>query len=116
MIDINKPMQLIVEAASFISAFAAIAAAIIMARFIKKFVTGILATGFKTIGVGIFILALGIIIDAVDIYIQTLNSTSSSSILLIIKQTLFVIGTFVIVIGSKNMGDKLEALSKHKSV
>lgn len=116
MIDVNKPMQLVVEAASFISAFAAIAAAIIMARFIKKFVTGILATGFKTIGVGIFILALGIIIDAVDIYIQTLNSTSSSSILLLIKQVLFVIGTFVIVIGSKNMGDKLEALSKHKSV
>lgn len=115
MLDINKPMQLLIEAASFISAFAAITASVIMAKFIKKFVTGILATGFKTIGIGIFILALGIIIDAVEIYIQTLNSSSSLSILLVVKQVLFVIGTFVIVIGSKNMGDKLEALSKHKT-
>lgn len=115
MFDLNKPMQLLIEAASFISAFAAIAASVIMAKFIKKFVTGILATGFKTIGVGIFILALGIIIDAVDIYIQALNSSSSLSILLIVRQALFVIGTYIIVIGSKGMGDKLEALSKHKT-
>ena len=115
MIDFTRLLPVIIEAASFISAFAAIAAAIIMAKFIRKFVTGILATGFKTIGVGIFILALGIIIDAVDIYMQALRSSTSLSILLVIKQILFVIGTFVIVIGSKSMGDKLEILSKHKS-
>ncbi|MBI4089104.1 MAG: hypothetical protein HY424_00150 [Candidatus Levybacteria bacterium] len=114
MLDINQPVQLLVEAASFISAFAAIAAGIIMGKFLRKFVTGILARGFKTIGIGIFILALGIVIDAVEIYIQAL-SFSSLSILLIAKQILFLIGTYIIVVGSKTMGDKLETLSKHTS-
>lgn len=115
MIDLTRLLPVLVEAASFISAFAAIAASIIMAKFLKKFVTGILARGFKTIGIGIFIVALGIIIDAVEIYIQALNNTATLSILLVVRQILFVIGTYIIVIGSKNMGDKLEELSKHKS-
>src|SRR3989304_9044466 len=110
-----KLLPIIIEAASFISAFAAIAAAIIMARFIRKFVTGILAMGFKTIGIGIFVLALGIIIDAVEIYIQAANNPSMLSLLLIVRQVFFVLGAYIIVIGRKNMGDKLEMLSKHKS-
>lgn len=110
-----KLAPVLIEAASFISAFAAITAAIIMARFIRKFVTGILAMGFKTIGIGIFVLALGIIIDAVEIYIQALQAPATLSILLIIRQVFFVVGAYIIVIGSKNMGDKLETLSKHKS-
>ncbi len=113
--DYSKLSPVLIEAASFISAFAAIFAGIIMARFIRKFVTGILATGFKTIGIGIFIIALAIIIDAVQIYIQALNNPGTLSILLVVRQILFVIGTYIIVIGSKNMGDKLETLSKHKS-
>jgi len=113
--DFVKLGPVLIEVASFISAFAAIAAAIIMARFIRKFVTGILAIGFKTIGIGIFLLALGIIIDALQIYIQALQSPATLSILLVIRQIFFVIGAYVIVIGSKRMGDKLEMLSKHKS-
>lgn len=108
-------MPVLIEATSFIAAFAAIAAAVIMARFLRKFVTGILATGFKTIGIGIFILALGIIIDAVDNYIQASSNSSTLSLLLIVRQVFFVVGTYIIVIGSKSMGDKLEVLSKHKS-
>ncbi|MBI2613471.1 MAG: hypothetical protein HYW62_01765 [Candidatus Levybacteria bacterium] len=115
MIDFTKLSPILIEASSFISAFAAIAAAIIMARFLKKFVTGILATGFKTIGFGIFIVALAIIIDAVSIYIQVSSNSPTLNILLFIRQILFVIGTYIIVIGSKSMGEKLEALSKHKS-
>lgn len=113
--DNVKLTTFLIEAASFIAAFAGIAAAIIMSRFIKKFVTGILAMGFKTIGIGIFILALGIIIDAVEIYIQASSFPSIFNFLLIVRQILFVLGTYVIVIGSKTMGDKLEKLSKHKS-
>ncbi|MBF8250128.1 MAG: hypothetical protein HW400_729 [Candidatus Levybacteria bacterium] len=113
--DYTRLLPILIEAASFISAFAAIAAAIIMARFIRKFVTGILAMGFRTIGIGVFILALGIIIDAVEIYIQSLQAPTTLSILLILRQIFFVIGAYIIVIGSKNMGDKLETLSKHKS-
>lgn len=112
--DYAKLLPVLIEAASFISAFAAIAAAIIMARFIRKFVTGILAIGFKTIGIGIFVLALAIIIDAIELYIQA-SQNKEISLLLIIRQIFFVLGTYIIVIGSKKMGDKLEALSKHKS-
>jgi ethanolamine transporter EutH len=86
-----------------------------MARFIKKFATGILATGFKTIGIGIFVLALGIIVDAININIQTLESPQILITLLVIKQVFFVVGSYIIVIGSKNMGDKLEIMSKHDS-
>ena len=115
MIDYEKLLPVLMQAASFISAFAAIAAGIILARFLKKFVTGILARGFKTIGIGIFILALAIIIDALTIYIQALNTPTTQNILLVVRQILFVIGTYIIVIGCKTMGDKLEELSKHKS-
>lgn len=115
MIDYTRLFPVLLEAASFISAFAAIVAGIIMARFLKKFVTGILATGFKTIGIGIFIIALGMIIDALALYIQALTTPMPFNILLVVRQILFVIGTYIIVIGSKSMGDKLEILSKHKS-
>jgi hypothetical protein len=113
--DYTKLGSVLVEVASFIAAFAAIAAAIIMARFIRKFVTGILSMGFKTIGIGIFVLALGIIVDAIEVYIQASNNPSSLNFLLIVRQIFFVLGAYIIVIGSKNMGDKLEMLSKHKS-
>jgi hypothetical protein len=113
--DYSKLVPVLLEAASFIAAFAAITAAIIMARFIRKFVTGILAMGFRTIGIGIFILALGIIVDAFKIYIQALKSPSAIDLLLIVRQILFILGTYIVVVGSKNMGDKLEMLSKHKS-
>lgn len=115
MIDYSKILPLFIEGTSFISAFAAITAGIIMAKFIRKFVTGILATGFKTIGIGIFIIALAIIIDAVALYIQVLSTPAPLNILLVIRQVLLVIGTYIIVIASKTMGDKLETLSKHNS-
>lgn len=115
MIDYGKILPLLIEGASFISAFAAIAAGVIMAKFIRKFVTGILAVGFKTIGIGIFILATAIIIDAVSLYVEVLNTSSPLSILLVLRQILLVIGTYIIVIASKTMGDKLETLSKHQS-
>lgn len=108
-------VPIIIEATSFITAFAAIAAAIIMARFIRRFVTGILAIGFKTIGIGIFILALGIIVDAFEIYLQAVQAPATVSILLVVRQVFFIVGAYIVVIGSKTMGDKLEELSKRKS-
>ncbi len=115
MFDFSKLSPLLIETASFISAFAAIAAAIIMARFIRKFVSGILSLGFKTIAIGIFLVGAGIIIDAVEIYIQAMQSPATLNILLVLRQIFFVVGTYVIVIGCKSMGDRLETLSKHKS-
>ena len=104
-----------VEVASLVAAFAAIIATIIMSQFLNKFATGILAMGFKTIGIGIGIIALGIVINTIQIYIQAVSSSSALSLLLIVQQIFFVLGTYIIIIGSKNMGDKLAELSKHKS-
>ncbi len=112
MIDSNKLFTIIVEAGSLISAFAAIVAGIIMAQVTKKFGTGILASGFKSISIGVFFIALGILIDAIQSYIQIAGVIEIITILVIIKEILFIIGTYIIVIGSKKTGDKLESLAK----
>jgi len=115
MIDTTKLLTILVEAGSFISSFAAIAAGFVMASVTKKFGTGILASGFKTNSIGIFFIATGILIDSVNSYMQlsgfSLNPMITSAVLLA-KEALFVIGTYIIVIGSKKTGDKLESLTK----
>ena len=105
-------MTILVNGISFIAAFAAIAAAVIMYQVTKKFGSGILAHGFKTIGTGVLFLALGIIIDAVKSYLQISYSNVYSVGVFIIKGACFVIGTYTIVIGSKRTIDKLENLTK----
>lgn len=117
MIDTTRLLTILLQAGSFISAFAAMAAGIVMESVTKKFGTGILASGFKTNSIGVFLIAFGILIDAVETYIQlsgyaTLLPTIIPTILLIIKYIFFVLGTYVIVIGSKKTGDKLETLTK----
>lgn len=115
MIDTTKLLTVLVEAGSFIAAFAAIAAGFVMASVTKKFGTGILATGFKTNSIGIFFIAGGILLDAALSYLQLSGIFSNQlilTILLIIKEVLFVVGTYIIVIGSKKTGDKLESLTK----
>ena len=104
-------MIILIQGGSFISAFAALTAGIIMSSFTKKFGTGLLASGFRSIAAGVFLIAGGIIIDAVNSYLQ-LNSASISFIILIAKDILFILGTYIIVIASKKTGDKLEALTK----
>lgn len=111
MVDTTKLLTILVEAGSFIAAFAAIAAGIMMSSVTKKFGTGILASGFKSISIGVFFIALGIMLDAVNSYVQISNILAITAILLA-KEALFVIGTYIIVIGSKKTGDKLESLTK----
>lgn len=108
--DTSKLLTIIVEAGSFIAAFAAIAASVMMASVRKKFGTGILASGFRTISIGVLFIALAIIIDAVNSYLQVSNALVITAIL-IAKDVLFIIGTYIIVIGSKKTGDKLESLT-----
>lgn len=109
--EINNILPIIIQAGSFIAAFAAITAGFIMHSVTKKFGTGILASGFKTISFGVFFIALGIIIDAIIEYLH-LNNTNITLIILFIKDLLFVVGTYIIVIGSKKTGDSLESLTK----
>lgn len=116
MIDTTKLLTVIIEAGSFISAFAAIVAGIVMFRITKKFGSGFLASGFKSFSIGVFFIAAGILVDAIQGYIQTSSLSSLMSqvaiILILVKELLFVLGTYIIVIGSKKTGDKLESLTK----
>lgn len=105
-------LTIIVNSISFIAAFAAIAASVIMYQVTKKFGSGILAHGFKTIGTGVLFIALAIIIDAVNSYLQISYNSIYSVIVFLIKGSCFVIGTYTIVIGSKRTIDKLENLTK----
>jgi hypothetical protein len=109
--EMNKLLTLMIQTGSFIAAFAAISAGFIMHSVTKKFGTGILASGFKTISIGVMFIALGIIIDGVSQYLQS-NNTSIALVILFTKDILFVLGTYIIVIGSKKTGDKLESLMK----
>lgn len=105
-------LTIIVNGISFTAAFAALTAAFIMYQATKKFGSGILAHGFKTIGTGVLFLAIGIIIDAINSYLQISYSSVYSVAVFIIKGSCFVIGTYIIVIGSKRTIDKLESLTK----
>lgn len=116
-IDSAKLISIIIQAGSFISAFAAIAAGFMMASVTKKFGTGILASGFKTNSIGVFCIAFGIMVDAVLTYVQVspyanLIPQILTIALLVAKYAFFVIGTYVIVIGSKKTGDKIESLTR----
>lgn len=115
LIDNAKLLSILVEGGSFIASFAAIAAGIVMAGVTKKFGTGILASGFRTNSMGIFFIAAGILLDSVNSYLQLSGYAIDPLIttaILIVKEALFVIGTYIIVIGSKKTGDKLESLTQ----
>jgi hypothetical protein len=115
MIDTTKLLTIAIEAGAFISTMAALVAAVIMLRVTRKFGTGILASGFRSISFGVLFIALGILIDAVQSYLQVQAFAGLQqfvTIILLVKLVLYVIGTYIIVIGSKRTGDKLESLTK----
>jgi amino acid transporter len=115
MIDYEKLFTILIEAGAFVSAIAAFVAAVIMFRLTKKFGTGILASSFKSISIGIFTIAIAILIDAVLNYASTSGIKEIAqfiTILTVIKLVLLVLGTYIIVIGSKKTGDKLEHVTK----
>ena len=115
MIDTTKLLTIAIEAGAFISTMAALVAAVIMLRVTRKFGTGILASGFRSISFGVLFIALGILIDAVQSYLQVQDFTGLQqfvTVILLVKLVLYVIGTYIIVIGSKRTGDKLESLTK----
>jgi hypothetical protein len=115
MIDATKLLTIAIEAGALISTLAAIVAAVIMLRVTKKFGTGILASGFRSISFGVLFIAIGILVDAIQSYLQVVSLSSLQqivTILLLVKLTLYVIGTYIIVIGSKKTGDRLESLTK----
>lgn len=111
-VDSVRFLSILVNGISFIAAFAAIAAAVIMYEVTKKFGSGILANGFKSIAAGVLFIALGIIIDAVNSYFQLSYNNIYAVSVFVIKGACFVVGTYIIVIGSKRTADHLESLTK----
>jgi hypothetical protein len=109
-------LTILIQAGSFIAAFAAITAGVLMFSVTKKFGTGILASGFKRISIGVLLIAVGIIIDSVQSYLLQSPLLSDNQTLtvgiILSKDILFILGTFIIVIGTKSTGDKLESLTK----
>ena len=115
MIDYQKLLTILIEAGALISSLAAIVAAVIMFKVRKRFGTGIIASGFKNIAFGVFFIAIGILLDAFESYVQISGFSQAQQYITIIigaKFFFFVIGTYIIVIGSKRTGDKLESITK----
>lgn len=108
---LTEILKILIQAIAFISAFAAIAATVVIFSVMRKFGAGILASSFKSTAFGILFIALAIVIDALISYLQ-LNDVILAPSLVLIKGVLLVIGTYVIVIGSKTTADKLENLTK----
>lgn len=94
------------------ASFSAIAAGVIMVGVSKKFKTGILSYGFKSVAIGIILIAFGITIDSLSTYLLAFKNSTLDTILLILKEATFVIGAYIIVIGSKRTADKLQTLTK----
>ena len=112
MIDVAKLLNIIIEAGAIISTIAGIVAGVIIFRSTKKFQTGILAGAFKSVSVGVILLAFGILADGIQTYLNLSGISFVSTWLLIFKDGLFVVGTYIIVIGVKKTGDKFESLTK----
>ncbi len=110
--DTERFFSILVEAVAFIAAFAAVTAAAIMYQLTNKFGSGIIAQGFKSIASGVLFIALGIIIDAFNSYFLLATNNVYSVLVFLIKGMCFVLGTYIIVIGSKRTADKLESLTQ----
>lgn len=108
----NDLQNLLILIASFMASFSGIAAGVIMVGVTKKFKTGILSYGFKSVAIGIIFIALGITIDSLATYVLAFKNPTLDTTLLVLKEATFVIGAYIIVIGSKRTADKLQTLTK----
>lgn len=111
MLNSAQLINILTLAVYFIASFAALAAGIIMSKTTNRFGAGSLENGFKTISWGVFLIALGILVDALNSYMQ-ISANIISILLILVKGTFFVLGTYTIVIGSKKTIDKLESLTR----
>lgn len=98
-----------IEAAAVISALAGISAAIIMKRVTDHFGTGIIATGYRFTAGGVAIIGLAMLLESVIEYLQI-----RLPILTLVKEIFLVLGTYIIVAGTKLTADKLESLTSKK--
>ncbi|MBI4039209.1 hypothetical protein HY388_00065 [Candidatus Daviesbacteria bacterium] len=98
-------VQKIIEVAAFLSAFAGIVAALVMFQVTKKFGTGLVASGYRYIAFGVLFIGVAMVIDAISLVLGLQGDYIS-----LFKAILLAIGTYIIVIGTKNTADRLEKL------
>lgn len=108
--ELSLFLQKAIETGAFLSAFAGIAAAVVMFSLTKKFGTGIVATGFRWIAWGVSVIGAGLIFEGVAQFLQI-----QVAILTLIKEVLLLLGTYIIVIGTKLTADKLEQMLRPKA-
>lgn len=94
-----------IEIAAIVSALAGISAAIIMRRVTTHFGTGIIATGYRFTAGGVAIIGLAMFIESIIEYLQIRIDA-----LILVKEILLVLGTYIIVVGTKLTADKLDNL------
>lgn len=108
--DTGFILQKTIETGAFLSASAGIAAAIIIFTLRKKFGTGIVASGFGYTAWGVAVIGAGLILEGLQQFIQIKIIG-----LTLIKEILLLVGTYIIVIGTKLTADRLENLLGPKS-
>jgi len=106
--NLTELIPILIQGIPFIAVFAGLAVVIIMYRISHKFAGGIVAEGFRYLVVGLLFITLGILLDAFSSYFMMNNELSL--VYLISKGLLFVVGMYVIVVGSKKMSDALDTI------
>lgn len=102
---IELVIQKITEIAAFLSAFAGIVAALVMLQVTRKFGTGLVASGYRYIAFGVLFIGIAMVIDAISLVLGL-----QGDLIPLVRTMLLAIGTYVIVIGTKNTADRLEKL------
>lgn len=96
-------LDVLIQAGTFISAFAGIAASAVILSITRKFGQGLLARGFEVISWGVIFIATALVIDAIALYL----GDGQEQLFIIAKALLLLLGTYTIVIGSKKIADGL---------
>lgn len=102
-------LEKIIEIAAVISVLAGISATIIMKKITSHFGTGIVATGYRYTAGGVAMISLAVLIEAVLKFLQI-----QEGIFTLTKEIVLVLGTYIIVIGTKLTADKLDNLTGKK--
>ena len=102
-------LETAIQAAAFISALAGISAAAIMTRITRHFGTGIVATGYRFTALGVAVIGTAMFLESVLHYLQM-----QTPILTLLKEVMLVLGTYIIVMGTKITADKLDNLTGKK--
>lgn len=110
-VDNAQLSLLLLESSAFIAAFAAITAAAIMFTTRKKAGSGLMASGFQAMAIGVSLLALGMLLDTITIFVYQLKPLIFAAVFFV-KNLLFIVGTYFVVVGGKRIRDNFASLTQ----